>query len=147
MNTKYDDDYEMTRNMLKTIRGGEMINEQEGEQGEKMVDEENSDDAIELTGSDLNDEQEKFRQTINPRVEFDTFKIYPDANNVVFSGRFQGFGGMEWQFTLEDSDGVYVVSENLQLTGEALNMLQKLRGYYENWADEWSEKIATEYKK
>ena len=146
MSEKYNE-HDVTRDMLKTIRRNDMINEGENDDVSGVKEETNEGDSINLSGSDLNDEHEKFRQTINPRVQFDGFKIYPDANNVVFSGKFQGFGGMEWQFTLEESDGVYIVSDNLQLTGETLNMLQKLRGYYENWADEWSEKIATEYKK
>jgi hypothetical protein len=47
---------------------------------------------------------------------------------------------------LEDTEGLYINASNLQLTDEVMTRLQRLKGFYKNWADEWSNKLATEYK-
>ena len=103
-------------------------------------------DTIQLSGTELADEQQKFRETISPRVEFHAFNIYPQNNNVFFSGKFNDLGNAEWSFSLDESDGVYIDVDGLQLTDDALRTIQRLKGYYDAWADEWATKLATEYK-
>lgn len=126
------DEHDMTKKILDNMR---LINE-----------ETNVSEGMDLTGPELKNELDKFRETISPRVEFDIFKLYPQANNVVFSGKFQILGGMDWQFSMSDADGVYVSVDNLQLTDEAVQLIQKLQGYYKVWVKEWATKLATEYK-
>jgi hypothetical protein len=106
----------------------------------------NENDSIELSGDALKSEENRFREIISPRVQFTGFKIYPRANNVIFGGVFQNLGGLEWQFSLENSDGLYITANNIQVNDEVISVIQKLKGYYETWADEWSDKLATEYK-
>lgn len=105
-----------------------------------------SNDGVDITGSELASEQNKFKDQITPRVDFSVFKIYPSENNAVFSGKFQDMNGMEFQFSLEDNEGLYINSTNLQLTDEAIDRLRALKGYYKNWANEWAIKLANEYK-
>lgn len=124
---------ESTRSMLNKLREGKMLNENENE-------------VIELEGSELKAEHDKFRDTITSRVEFTVFNIYPDANNVVFGGKFLDMDGAEWQMTLEENNGVYITASNMQLTPDVVDRIQKLVGFYDSWADEWSTKLATEYK-
>lgn len=132
------DDYDSTKNMLTAIREGKSTS------GQLIT--EQSNDVIQLEGAERNEEEAKFRDVIGQRVEFTVFNIYPSANNVVFGGKFQDLGGAEWQFSLEEDDGVYLTANNMKLTTDALEKLQKLRGYYENWSEEWAEKLATEYR-
>lgn len=103
-------------------------------------------DTIEPNQEEMNAEYQKFGEVVNPRVQFTTFKIYPEANNVILGGKFQGMSGLEWQFSLEDEDGLYITVNNLQVDDSVISTMQKLKGYYDNWADEWSKKLATEYK-
>lgn len=154
-------EHDITRNMLKTIRHKNLITEEEAEENMAyQPDEDNADegdtegstsssdsDEEELTSSELSAEQKNFRDTVSPRVEFKSFLIYPKTKNAVFSGKFQNLGGLEWQFTLEDSDGLYISADNIQMTDDTLDTIKKLKGYYENWADEWAQKIATEYNR
>jgi len=132
------DEYDTTKNMLEAIREGKTT------QGQLLTEEEN--DVIKLEGAERKEEEDKFRDVIGQRVEFTVFNIYPSANNVVFGGRFQDLGGAEWQFSLEEDDGVYITSNNMKLTSSAVEKLQRLKGYYENWSEEWAQKLATEYR-
>lgn len=155
-------DYDVTKKMLnvlrdKNVKSSQNINEvssmdqtrkileilRENKTPKKLL--ENS-DVIQLEGSELKAEQDKFRDVIGQRVEFNVFNIYPAANNVVFGGKFQDLDGAEWQFSLEEDDGVYLTTNNMKLTSAALEKLQRLRGYYENWSEEWAQKLATEYR-
>lgn len=130
--------YDTDKNMISAIREGKtttgrLLNEEAG-------------DVIKLEGAERADEEAKFRDVIGQRVEFTVFNIYPSANNVVFGGKFQDLGGAEWQFSLEEDDGVYLTVNNMKLTAAAVERLQRLRGYYENWSEEWAQKLSTEYR-
>ena len=106
-----------------------------------------SNDEEELSPSELSEEQEAFRSTVSPRVEFTGFKVYPKNKNVVFSGKFQNMDGLEWQLTLEDADGLYITANSVQISDDSITILKKLKGFYDNWADEWAKKLATEYNR
>jgi len=124
------DEHDMTKKMIYTLTEGVG----------------NNDDVQELTGREREDEEKKFRQVLGNLVNFTVFNIYKDANNVVFGGQFQGMGGLEFQFTLEDANGIYVSADSMQLTSEVVETIRKLKGYYDNWKEEWANKLATEYK-
>lgn len=127
-------EYDISKRMLNVLR--------EAIESNKV-----SNDTIDVTGSELASEQDKFKDQITPRVDFSTFKIYPSANNVVFAGKFQDMNGLEFQLSLEDNEGLYISSTNLQLTDEAIERLRALKGYYKNWANEWAIKLSKEYKR
>ncbi len=97
-------------------------------------------DEIELDPVELKEEQKKFREQVNPRTEFKKFKLYPKAGNVEFSGIFQD-SRIEWYYSLDDTRGVYITADMLQLRDDTLKSIQKLVGYYENWATEWANRI------
>ena len=92
----------------------------------------------------LQEEEKKFRDTVTPRVEFNRFKLYPKAQNVEFSGKFTA-NNVEWFYSLDDTNGVYITADLLQLNQDTLQMIQKLVAYYDAWSDEWATKIAEEY--
>jgi len=100
-------EHDITRKMLNNIRD---INVRTTYHNRGMINENLNGDneEEELTSAELSEEQKNFRDTVSPRVEFSTFTVYPKAKNVVFSGKFKNLGGLEWQFTLEDSDVLYI---------------------------------------
>ena len=95
----------------------------------------------ELDPTELKEEEKKFRDTVTPRVKFNRFKLYPEAQNVEFSGEFTD-NRVEWFFSLDDTQGVYVTTDMLQLREDTMKLLQKLIGYYKKWAN----RIAEEYE-
>ena len=99
----------------------------------------------ELDPAELKEEEKKFRDTVTPRVKFNRFKLYPEAQNVEFSGEFTD-NRVEWFFSLDDTQGVYVTTDMLQLREDTMRLLQKLIGYYKTWSEEWANRIAEEYE-
>lgn len=127
-------EFDITRKMLKTIRENQTPNE-EVENNEPKL----------LSGAEEEAQKEKFRTTITPRVEFNQFLLYPQTNDAKWGGKFLETG-LEWEFSLGQSDGIFIKTEVLQLTDKVIDNLNKLSGYYKNWADEWANNLATEYK-
>lgn len=132
-------EHDITRGMLNTIRQDRFINEN--------LDNTSTSDEEELTSAELSEQQTNFRKTVSPRVEFTGFKVYPKNKNVVFSGKFENMGGLEWEFTLEDTHGLYISANNVPFSDDTIETIKKLKGFYDNWADEWAEKLATEYNR
>jgi hypothetical protein len=152
-----------TRRILNLIREGnvkeesKLITEQEetlAPTDEMMPDEfetapvedvdENAGEDRDLDDAELKEEEDKFRQTVHNRVKFNKFKLYPTSQNVEWSGEFTD-SRMEWNYSLDDSRGVYITSDLLQLDDDTLDVIKKLVGYYKAWSDDWATRIAEEY--
>jgi hypothetical protein len=97
-----------------------------------------------LDAAELVEEEQKFRDNVSTRVTFNRFRLYPKSQNVEFSGKFND-NNVEWFFSLDDSRGVYISADLLQLTDDTLKQVQKLVGYYQTWANEWGSRISEEY--
>ena len=104
-------EYDVAKDMLKTLREYDS----------------SRNDMIELSNEERKIEEDKFRETVSPRVQFTVFNIYPQDNNAVFGGKFTDLNGLEWQFSLEDDNGIYITGKNLQLTPSVLQTLQRLK--------------------
>lgn len=140
----YISEHSITKQMLSTIRNKtNVVKTQSLNENFNS----NSSDEEELTSTELSEEQKNFRDTVSPRVNFTGFKVYPKNKNVVFSGRFENLGGLEWEFTLEDANGLYITANNVPFSDDVIDTIKKLKGYYDNWADEWAQKLATEYNR
>ena len=153
-----------TRRILNLIREGKvkeeskLITEQEEDTlaptDEMMPDEfetapvedvdEDAGEDRDLDDAELKEEEDKFRQTVHNRVKFNKFELYPASQNVEWSGDFTD-SRMEWNYSLDDSRGVYITSDLLQLDDDTLEVIKKLVGYYKAWSDDWATRIAEEY--
>lgn len=153
-----------TRRILNIIREGKdteaskLITEQEEEMlaptdemmpddfetAEVEVEDESAGEDRDLDEGELREEEDKFRQTVHNRVKFNKFKLYPASQNVEWGGEFTD-SRMEWNYSLDDSRGVYMTSELLQLDDDTLDVIKKLVGYYKAWSDDWATRIAEEY--
>ena len=110
---------------------------------EDEVDEDAGEDR-DLDDAELKEEEDKFRQTVHNRVKFNKFKLYPTSQNVEWGGEFTD-NRIEWNYSLDDSRGVYITNELLQLDDDTLEVIKKLVGYYKAWSDDWATRIAEEY--
>ena len=100
----------------------------------------------EIDDAELKEEEDKFRQTVHNRVKFNKFKLYPSSQNVEWGGKFTD-SRIEWNYSLDDTRGVYISAELLQLRDETLEVIKKLVGYYKAWSDDWANRVADEYDK
>lgn len=128
-------EHDITKMMLNKINESKLVKEQEGENVEM------SDNT--LTGADLKAQEDKFVQVVSPRVTFNELKVYPDDNNVFWSGEFDN--GIAWQ--MSKNDELVIDADNVTIDDEELEMINKLKKYREVWVDEWSEKLRSEYNK
>jgi hypothetical protein len=120
-----------------------MPNEFETAEMDTETDEDSGKDR-ELDDAELKEEEDKFRQTVHNRVKFNKFKLYPSSQNVEWGGEFTD-NRIEWNYSLDDSRGVYITTELLQLDDDTLEVIKKLVGYYKAWSDDWATRIAEEY--
>ncbi len=141
------DNHKITKNMLNIIREGKLtkkflINEDGAPINSENPNGVENNGSIQPSSADVKEEQNKFMQIVGPRVEFKSFNIYPNDNNVVLAGNFDN--GLQWQFSKKD--GCYINAESLKLDSESSEMLRKLAAYYENWASEWASRLQNEFK-
>jgi len=141
-------EHDVTKKMLEIIRESEhnrknIINESLNKRRLLKEVDENKEDK-DLEPAELSEEEKKFRDTVTPRVKFNRFRLYPKAQNVEFSGKFTD-SNIEWFYSLDDTRGVYITADLLQLNDQTLKQIQKLVAYYESWSNEWATKIAEEY--
>jgi len=136
-------EHDMTKKMMDTIRGGftsKLITENDNQQ-----------DTISPVKGDVvfNEELSKLQDTVDPRVKITNFKIYPSDENVVIEGTFlqreDENSGIKFKMSLAAGD-IETSMNNIDLNNKVSSLLQKLKGYYENWVDEWALKLAREYR-
>jgi hypothetical protein len=85
------------------------------------------------------DEENKFKDIVSKLVKFKPIKVHRE--NVEWSGHLIR-EKIDWYFSLDDTIGCYVDTTDLiQLRDETLEVLKKLRGYYDVWSDEWSSRL------
>tara|TARA_R110000823_G_scaffold284101_1_gene402229 strand:+ start:128 stop:685 length:558 start_codon:yes stop_codon:yes gene_type:complete len=85
------------------------------------------------------DEENKFKDIVSKLVKFNPIKVHKE--NVEWSGHLIR-EKIDWTFSLDDTIGCYVyTTELIQLRDEVLEVLKKLRGYYDVWSDEWSGRL------
>jgi hypothetical protein len=98
---------------------------------------------VELT----TDEKIAFQETMNEFVEqvsdlvdFNKLNLYP--NNVEWSGKIIDFD-LDFFFTIGEENGVYINGEMLKTDDEFLEMINKLKVYYEKFKSKWAKILAS----
>ena len=111
--------HDETKRMLGLIRETNSI---ETNKNKKILREQNEKDGgkEDLAPAEYAEEQQKFRDTVSPRVKFNSFKLYPKAQNVEFSGEFTD-SKIEWFYSLDDARGVYITGTFIQLRNEVVD--------------------------
>lgn len=135
-------EHDFTKKMMSIIRGGykdKLINEEE----DKDTLSPQPDDAV------FKDELSKLQDVVDPRVNITNFKIYTVDQNVIIEGTFlqqeSKDSGINFRMSLAKGD-VETTMNNIELSDKVSLLLQKLKGYYQNWSDEWALKLSREYK-
>jgi len=93
------------------------------------------------------DEKIAFQETMNEFVEqvsdlvdFNKLNVYP--NNVEWSGRIIDFD-LDFFFTIGEENGVYINGEMLKTDDEFLEMINKLKVFYEKFKSKWAKVLAS----
>lgn len=111
------------------------------EEEEVEMEVEGDQESQEVTSDEQREEENKFKDTVSKLVKFDKIKVY--RQNVEWSGELVR-EKVKWVYSLNENNGCYISVESedmLQLTPEVIELLKKLRGYYDVWSDEWSSRL------
>jgi hypothetical protein len=142
-------EHDMTKKMMDVLRGGyknRLIFEAE----ELTPDQDDQKDTISPVKGDavFKDELNKLMDTVDSSAQISLFKIYPSDRNVMIEGSLlegeNDGSGIKFKMVLKKRD-IETSMENVELDDNVSVILQKLKGYYQNWCDEWSRKITNEY--
>jgi len=134
-------EHDVTKKMIDTLRGQSFINE--ADEGNDVITPSEKDPVFK-------EEAKKIADTVDQRIQVTKLKIYPKDNDVQFEGR-QVFGINFFMSTKAGKLSISITDENgrpkqMFLDKESLDIINKLEGYYKNWAIEWGKKLNTEYK-
>lgn len=151
MKTKQNlNEYDITKNMISQIK---LMSKNQPKK--RYINEEKEDeDAIAITNDPkfgqnvLRNQIASFKQAVHGGAKFseensDNAKsnplvFFPKTGNLVFSGSIPSLADLKFQFSLNDVTGApYIFVEGLSLTEETITTLNKMKGFYENWKDEW----------
>jgi hypothetical protein len=126
----------------KQLEAGDDLPEPEEQDGEDTLSPQPGDAAFK-------DELKKLQDTVDPRVKITNFKIYTVDQNVIIEGvllqRESENSGIHFKMDLAAGD-IETSMQDIELDDKVSFVLQKLKGYYENWVDEWALKLANEYR-
>jgi hypothetical protein len=155
-------EHDMTKKMMDILRGGHKNMLKEETQADISQADISQDDSLPADGSEdkdtitvtpddavFKDELKKLQGTVDPRVKITSFKIYPVDENVILEGVFlqRESEGTGITFIMSLAAGEIETSmTDIELSDKVSLLLQKLKGYYENWVDEWALKLTNEYK-
>lgn len=149
-------DLDISKTMFETIRnvsGRYETKKRVFEAIEREV-ENNGDGPIAITNDSkfgtnvLRTQIASFKQSVNTGAKFSSenssepennpLVYYPNTGNLIFSGMIPSLSGLKFQFSLNDvTNGPYIFVEGLSLTEEVITTLNKMRGFYLNWKEEW----------
>ena len=85
----------------------------------------------------------EFISEVSDMVDFNKLNVY--SNNVEWSGKLIEYD-IEFFFSIGEENGVYINGEMLKTDGEFLELLNKLKTYYEKFKSKWA-KILSSRKK
>lgn len=95
----------------------------------------------------------KFAKENTEKAESNALVFFPKSGNLVFSGSIPSMADLKFQFSLNDiTASPYIFVDGLSLTEDVVSTLNKIRGFYLNWRDEWLaagdllDKLTEEYK-
>ena len=96
-------------------------------------------DVQNVDADEQREEENKFKDIVSKLVKFGKIKVH--KQNVEWSGHLIR-EKVDWVFSLDDTVGCYIdTTDFMQLRDESLEVLKKLRGYYDVWSDEWSGRL------
>jgi hypothetical protein len=140
-----NDNYDVSKALLESIRSKKNI-----------LTEEEKKDSIAITndpkfGSNvLQNQIDSFKQIVNNGAKFadensenpesNPLVYFPKTGNLVFSGSIPSLSGLRFQYSLNDvTASPYIFVDGLALTEDVITTLNKMRGHYLNWRDEFLE--------
>jgi hypothetical protein len=101
---------------------------------------------LQLTTDDktaFQESMDEFIAEVAEIVDFNKLNLYP--NNVEWSGKITEYD-IEFFFSIGETNGVYINGTMMQIDDDFLEMIEKLKSYFEKFKTKWSKVIAVRKK-
>lgn len=101
---------------------------------------------LQLTTDDktaFQESMDEFVNEVSEIVDFNKLNLYP--SNVEWSGKITEYD-VEFFFSIGENNGVYINGTMMQVDDEFLELMNKLKLYYEKFKSKWSKVIAVRKK-
>jgi hypothetical protein len=101
---------------------------------------------LQLTTDDktaFQESMDEFVSEVAEIVDFNKLNLYP--SNVEWSGKITEYD-VEFFFSIGETNGVYINGTMMQIDDDFLEMVEKLKSYYEKFKTKWSKVIASRKK-
>jgi hypothetical protein len=86
---------------------------------------------------------EEFVNEVSDLVDFNSLNVYPQ--NVEWSGRLIEFD-IEFFYSIGEENGIYINGEMIKTDEKFLEMVEKLKVYYEKFKSKWAKVLASRKK-
>lgn len=97
----------------------------------------------EITSDDkvaFQDTIDEFTEEVSDLVDFNQLNVYP--NTVEWSGKIIDHD-IEFIYTIGEDSGIYINSNMLKIDDDTLEMINKLKAFYEKFKSKWSKVVAS----
>ena len=86
---------------------------------------------------------DEFVAEVSDLVDFNRLNVYP--RNVEWSGKIIDFD-IEFYYTIGEENGVYIEGDMIKTDEKFLDMVSKLKSYYEKFKSKWAKVLASRKK-
>ena len=83
---------------------------------------------------------DEFREEVSELVDFNKLNVYD--NNVEWSGNIPEME-LEFFFSVSENDGLYIKGDMIKINEDYLELVEKLKTFYEKFKERWSRIIAS----
>ena len=117
-----------------TISGGKIVVHGYEAEDMKVTDEEKQ---------NFQETMDEFVEQVSDLVDYNALHLYTD--NIEWSGKLVKFD-LEFFYTLGENNGVYLNGQMMKVDDDFLEMISKLRNYYNVFSSKWSKLVASRKK-
>jgi len=86
---------------------------------------------------------DEFIEEVSDLVDFNHLNVYP--NNVEWSGKIIDFD-VEFFYSIGEDNGIYINGDMIKTDEKFLEMVEKLKSYYEKFKSKWAKILASRRK-
>jgi hypothetical protein len=86
---------------------------------------------------------DEFVTEVSDLADFNTLNVY--ANNVEWSGKLID-GDLDFIFTIGEDSGIYINGQMIKVDDEFLDLINKLKKYYQKFKSKWGKVLANRKK-
>lgn len=94
---------------------------------------------VPISKEEIAKQEEELKNTLQTPIKFEEFKVFD--NDIKWKMKLVKYD-LDVTLSLEDVEGIYIFSTSAtQVTEEFINVIKKLKSFYDSWNKNWSQKL------